>query len=53
MKCDDCKNMETDPATQAYPYPTIWCSKGYWEGVGPEDDNAYDMWEDCEDFIQK
>lgn len=58
MKCDNCKNMVGESASQEYPYPTIWCSEGHWDGIGYEVKDNYstideDPWADCEDFKEK
>lgn len=56
MKCDTCKNQAGENASQEYPYPTIYCTKGHWEGDGtgdPDDPNpGYDPWSDCEDYTE-
>jgi len=56
MKCEDCKNMVGEGVSMESPYPSVWCRKGHWEGLGEEpleDDEGYeddDPWQECEDF---
>lgn len=59
MKCDQCKNMTGEAASQEYPYPTIWCLEGHWDGIGYVVKDSYgicddkDPWADCKDFKEK
>lgn len=56
MKCDDCNNMIGEGASIECPWPQVYCSKGHWEGLGPEYDDpnfGAGHWEDCKDFEEK
>lgn len=54
MKCDDCKNMVGEMASQECPWPTVWCAAGHWEGMGTkQDDNScVRCWDECKDYDQ-
>ena len=49
MKCDTCRNMVGEGPSMDYPYPMVYCAKGYWEGIGIEVDGA-DPWTNCPDY---
>lgn len=51
IKCDSCKNMVGEGPSIDCPYSCVWCAKGHWEGLGPENGLiTIDPWEDCADY---